>query len=160
MADETTITIQADDAEEAFFATVHMLRGSIIMNFSHAEFLFADLYYRALCLPEYAHLSNAFPYTVKARIKNLKILFSLPGPLQKFEAEVLQFIDRLREFEQLRQYFAHGLLVIYPKPDGIARISFRAYSKSKRSGPILGEMSGSLEVLYSEDKKSANMTIL
>ena len=81
------------------------------------------------------------------------MIFSMPGPLKKFEAEVLLVVDQLREFEQLRQYIAHDLLVIYPKPDGITRISFRAYCKPKGSGPILGEMSGSLEVLYAEDKK-------
>ena len=83
MADETAVTIHADDAEEAFFATAHMLRGSIITSFSHAEFLFADLYYRTLRLPEYAHLPKHLSLHCKITDQQFEDDFFHAGSAQK-----------------------------------------------------------------------------
>lgn len=60
--ERSEFTLTASDQEEADIRAVQLIRGAIITAYAQVEFLLADLYLRARCIPEYAHLDNRFTY--------------------------------------------------------------------------------------------------
>ena len=130
------VVIDAGDPEETFLHTVHLLRGAIITQFAHVEFMFADLFFRALRRPEYGSLPATMPYRVKERIARVKQLATMDGPISAYAPKLLQVADVLVEFENLRQYMAHGNLTVEFDADPPA-VFFQVYDKPKGSGPVL-----------------------
>lgn len=123
------ITIDAGNEEEAVLRAVHMLRGAIITSFSHVEFQLVDLYFRATRRPEYSGVAVKFPYTLESRIKYLNKLADLPGPLNNYRDEIRSVSGGLLQFEKIRHFLAHGMLVYYFDPAAQLPISFRMYNK-------------------------------
>lgn len=130
------ITIDAGDDEESYLKASHLIRGEIISKYASVEFMMADLYFRAIRLTEYSHLPIKLPYQVKRRINTLKKLALMNGPIERYRAEILGMSDRFLEFEDIRQFMAHGNM--------FARFGTSApylecfvYDQPKNSGPIL-----------------------
>lgn len=130
------VEIDAGDAEETWLKVAHLLRGAIITQFAHVEFMFADLYFRALQLPEYRSLPAKLPYLVRKRIARVKQLAAMDGPISAYGTELLGVADGLTEFEDLRQFMAHGHMTVQFDADP-PTIAFQVYDQPKDSGPIL-----------------------
>ena len=133
------VVIDAGDAEETWLKVAHLLRGAIITQFAHVEFMFADLYFRALRHPEYRSMPVRMPYRVKERIARVKQLATMSGPISAYGPELLGVADGLAEFENLRQYMAHGNMTIRFDANPPS-IFFSMYDQPKGSGPVLRVM--------------------
>jgi len=78
------------------------LRGKIITGYAQVEFLLADISVK---------LNMNFPYLLKDRIKEAKKIVERPG-YEKYRAELFEICDRLVEYDDLRHFMAHGLVMI------------------------------------------------
>ena len=130
------VVIDAGEAEETWLKVAHLIRGGIITQFAHVEFMFADLYFRALRRPEYGSLPAKLPYRVRQRVARVKQLAAMDGPISAYSSELLGVADGLAEFEDLRQYMAHGHMTVRFDTDPPA-IFFQVYDQPKDSGSIL-----------------------
>lgn len=126
--------MSGDFAETAKAMVNHAvwLRGTIITNYAHIEFLLADICVKAWQKPKYQHLSTSFPYKTETRIKAVRELFDAEGPLKKHRSGVDPALDELLTFEELRHFIAHGLMIVTPYPDD-PKLEFRLY-QTKRQG--------------------------
>jgi hypothetical protein len=106
------------------------LRGNIITSYAHIEFLLADICLKAWQLPEYAHFAGAFPYKTDSRIKAARALFEGEGPLKQYREGIQPALDELLDFEELRHFVAHGLLIVN------ATLEYRLYRTTKQGTAI------------------------
>jgi len=90
-----------------------------------------------LAKKEYAHLSGTFPYKTESRIKAVRRLFEIDGPLKLYFPGVQPVLDKLLDFEELRHLVADGLVIVTPMPPDDARLEYRLYSTTKK-GPAIG----------------------
>ncbi|WP_143012360.1 hypothetical protein [Methylobacterium phyllostachyos] len=142
------LTIDAGNAEETFLVSTQLLRGKIINHFANVEFIFADLHFRARQLSAYSWLSPDLPYTIKKRIASVKALATADGPLRIYEKDLLAIANELPRFEKLRQFVAHGnMLVDFKRERPI--IIFHVYDQPKQSQPILSERKNTLQEFHS-----------
>lgn len=125
--EEYDLTLTASDQEEADIRTIHLLRGAIITAYSQVEFLLADLYFRARHLQEYSYLPNKFPYKLEAKLKRLKSIADLPGPIEQFRQELHAAVDGILQLEKIRHFMDHGILIDRKQETGKNQISFRGY---------------------------------
>lgn len=139
--EQADLTILASDQDEADIRTIHLLRGAVITAYSMVEFLLADLYFRARCLEEYAHLPNKLPYKLETKIKKLKAVANLPGPISEFRQELHVAADGILQFEKIRHFMAHGLMVSENN-----QIIFRGYVEINGQ-PALEILRGDIQLL-------------
>ena len=125
--EQTDLTIMALDQDEANIRTIHLLRGAIITAYSLVEFLLADLYFRARCLQEYSHLPRKLPYKLETKIKKLKAVADLPGPISQYRQELHVAAEGILQFEKVRHFMVHGLMIDGKDDAGISQIIFRGY---------------------------------
>jgi hypothetical protein len=111
------------------------LRGTVITNYAHIEFLLADICVKAWQQPQYRHLSTSFPYKTETRIKAVRELFDADGPLQKHRSGVDPALDELLNFEELRHFIAHGLMIVTPYLDD-PKLEYRLYQTKKEGYSI------------------------
>ncbi|MCX4196789.1 hypothetical protein OMR07_15425 [Methylobacterium organophilum] len=130
------ITIDAGDDEESYLKASHLVRGEIISKYASVEFMMADVYFRAIRLPEYNNLPIKLPYQVKRRISALKNLALMDGPIERYRDEILSMSDRLLEFEDIRQFMAHGNMFAR-FGTSTPHLECFVYDQPKNSGPVL-----------------------
>ena len=129
----------SDDVSDESKALVNhaiYLRGNIITSYAHIEFLLADICLKAWQLPEYARLAGAFPYKTDSRIKAARTLFEVDGPLRPYREGIQTALDKLLNFEELRHFVAHGLLIVTPMPPSDAMLQYRLYRTTKQGTAI------------------------
>lgn len=74
------------------------LRGRILTSYAQVEFLLADFAVK---------LELKFPYRIADRLKAAKRSAAKPG-YEPYKQELEEICDRLLEFDDLRNYMAHG----------------------------------------------------
>jgi hypothetical protein len=129
----------SDDVSDESKAIVNpavYLRGNIITSYAHIEFLLADICLKAWQLGEYAHLARPFPYKTDSRIKAVRALFEGEGPLKPHREGTQQALDKLLNFEELRHFIAHGLMIVTPMPPSDAMSQYRLYRTTKQGTVI------------------------
>jgi hypothetical protein len=104
---------------------VQRLRGVILNSYAQVEFLAADFAVKCKHLPQYNELVKKFPYATKKRVEAVKEIATAPGPISPYRVELTSQIGRLLQFEELRNFMAHGFLSITPSLD--PRLEFRMY---------------------------------
>jgi hypothetical protein len=113
------------------------LRGSIIHAYAHIEYLLADICLQAWKTSQYAHLATPFPYKTDSRIKAVRLLFDSDGPLKSYRDDLRPVLDDLLNFEEMRHFVAHGVMVVKATgPAGIP-LEFRLFRTTKK-GPEIG----------------------
>jgi hypothetical protein len=112
------------------------LRGSIITSYAHIEFLLADICLKAWKMSEYTHLAGPFPYKTDSRIKAVRALFDHAGPLKLYREGIQPTLDELLNFEELRHFVTHGLLIVTPMQTRDVMSQYRLYRTTKR-GPAI-----------------------
>jgi hypothetical protein len=126
----------SDAGREMVNQAVH-IRGSIITSYAHIEFLLADICVKAWRRSEYASLATAFPYKTDTRIKAVRKLFDVDGPLKTYSSGIQPVLDELLNFEELRHFVAHGLLIVTPmRGPGGAKLEYRLYRTTKDGAKI------------------------
>jgi hypothetical protein len=88
------------------------LRGAIITSFAQVEFLLADLAVKCQRFPEYESMLAKFPYKLEDRMKAIQRLLEVPGPLAAYRKEAEPLIAKIIDYEELRHFLAHGLLMM------------------------------------------------
>jgi hypothetical protein len=116
----------------------HFLRNGIISSYAHVEFLLTELNVRSRQLPEYAEIAAGFPYRLESKIARVKELVTGLGPLNKYADDLLALVDRLSVYEELRQFMAHGLMVVSTRETATAPIVFRTYRMAGKTGEEYG----------------------
>jgi hypothetical protein len=61
---------------------------------------------------EYESLVQKFPYKLEDRLRAAQKLIAAPGPLAVYREEMEMIIDRILEFEELRHFMAHKLIIV------------------------------------------------
>jgi hypothetical protein len=149
-----------DVSEEVKAVTNHAVwvRGTIISSYAHIEFLLADLCLKAWKMPEYAHLAGAFPYKIDSRLKAVGKLFEAVGPLKSYRPGIEPALDELLKLEDLRQFVAHGLMIITPTPPPNGpTVEYRLYRVTKDGVEIAFHEASALELVDAAVKISDSL---
>jgi hypothetical protein len=131
------------------------LRGAIITSYAQIEHLLVDIIVRCQPMPEYAQLPQGFPYKLTTRIARVRKLVGMRGPLAKYQSDFENIVGELQQYEQLRHFMAHGLLVVRNSEDGSHSLTYRMYRETK--GPTVeeGTIVSNLEELGNAAKQIA-----
>jgi len=84
-----------------------LLRGKIIAGYSLVEYVLADISVR---------LDLKFPYRIKDRIKAVKQIVHRPE-YQAYRNDFHRVCDELLRYDDLRNFLAHGIMVLETSPD-------------------------------------------
>jgi hypothetical protein len=106
------------------------IRGQIITSYAQIEFLLADFAVRCQRLPDYAQVSEKFPFSVAKRIARVREIVSMPGPLLVYRGRFEEITAELRDYEELRHFMAHGLLTVYGTGLDSNRLVYRMYQQT------------------------------
>jgi hypothetical protein len=120
----------SDESKEIVNHAVY-LRGNIITSYAHIEFMLADICLKAWQMGQYQHLAGTFPYKTDSRIRTVRTLFEVEGPLKQYREGIQPALDKLLSFEELRHFVAHGLLIVTPMPPDDAMLQYRLYRTTK-----------------------------
>jgi hypothetical protein len=63
-------------------------------------------------------------------------LFEGDGPLKPYREGIQPALDELLNFEDLRHFVAHGLLIVTPMPPSDAMLQYRLYRTTKQETAI------------------------
>jgi hypothetical protein len=134
MSDDFSEDVSEEDS--ALVNDAVYLRGNIITSYAHIEFLLADICLKAWQLGEYAHLAGPFPYKIESRIRAVRALLEIDGPLKAYREGIQPALDTLLDFEERRHFIAHGLLIVTPMPPSDAMLEYRLYRTTKQGTAI------------------------
>ena len=112
---------------EEFVTASHSLRGAIVNAYAQVEFMLADLVARCRELPEYASEISKLPYGVDARVKAIKKLCAMAGPLNEFQRDLVPIADKLLELENDRHFLTHGFAICEHDKKGNVRLVLRRF---------------------------------
>jgi hypothetical protein len=88
--------------QKALIEEATYLRGKIIRSYSQVEFLLADLSVK---------LDLKFPYRISKRIAAAKWITEREG-YESYKEELGRVCDELLEYDELRNFMAHGFMTI------------------------------------------------
>lgn len=95
------------------------LRGRIVMSYSQVEFLLADISVK---------LDLKFPYLIKDRIKAVRRISERAG-YEIYKDEMSKVCDELLQYDELRNFMAHGWMEIHTDLKDNHRLGFRLYQR-------------------------------
>jgi hypothetical protein len=127
------------DEDRAMVSDAVFTRGSIITSYAHIEYLLADFCLQAWKRSEYTHLRGVFPYKTESRIRAVRKLLESDGPLKLYCEALQPVLDDLLDFEEIRHFVAHGVMVVKATPPTGARIEYQLFRTTKE-GPQLGAL--------------------
>jgi hypothetical protein len=137
---------EPSNLQKSLVTEAAFLRGQIIGSYAQVEFLLADLAVRCSVRPEYHEHLRKFPYKLESRLKAVRQLAELPGPIHFYRDELVPLIDQILKYEELRHFMAHGLLVIKTQgPNHL--LQFRLYDTKDKGQLALGIIETTCEQL-------------
>jgi hypothetical protein len=149
-----SVDISFDATNEGLGQIANHLRGAILTSFAHVEFMCTDLIAGCLNHPTYAPtLRGTLPFPLEKKLALTKKLFSLSGPLSKYQAEALPLIDRLLDFERIRHFMAHGMMLVDAADPDSLTIHFRIYEHAKSGKIALATMEVSPEQFVEDSRE-------
>lgn len=107
---------------------VMQLRGAYVAAIGTVETILTELAIRASKDPAYTTVRSNFPSRRPDRIKFLKRVTELPGPLSRYRLLILSIVRRFEEGLSMRDVFAHGRMQILSGPGENATIKLQDYS--------------------------------
>jgi hypothetical protein len=119
------------------------LRGSIIHSYAHIEYSLADICLQAWKTSHYSNLKTSFPYKTDSRIKAVRGLLEIDGPLRSYLGELQPVLDDLLDFEEMRHFVAHGIMVVRTPELNDTPVEFRLFRTTK-NGPQIGTLNTSV----------------
>jgi hypothetical protein len=97
------------------------LRGRIVASYAHVEFLLADLVVK---------LDLRFPYLIEARIKAVKRIAERQG-YEIYKADLERICAELLQYDELRNFMAHGFLSLTVDRKGNHQFEFLRYQREE-----------------------------
>jgi hypothetical protein len=95
------------------------LRGRILTSYAQIEFLLADLSVK---------LELKFPYLINDRIKAAKRIAERPG-YESYREVLHQVCDDLLQYDEIRNFMAHGFLMLTTDKKGNHEFDMRRYQR-------------------------------
>jgi len=95
------------------------LRGRILTSYSQVEFLLADISVK---------LGLKFPYLVRKRISAVKRIADRPG-FEIYQVELERVCDDLLRYDELRNFMAHGFMMLHVDKIEDHRLEYRMYQR-------------------------------
>ncbi len=132
MAKPSQANEQGLDAATLAINEAIYFRGLFVQRYSGIEFAVSELLTRARLLPEYSLLLD-LPFTWPGKVRMLRTLLNLPGPVQSYKGVLLPPIDELRAFKVHRHMMVHGLMAARMTDAGM-QIRVRSYDHVKGFG--------------------------
>lgn len=110
----------------------HAWRGAIVNSYAQIEFLLADLVSRCRMFPQYDAATARLPFGANQRVKAVKKLCELSGPLQPYTTDLVLIAEKLLEFEELRHFLTHGFCTCLFTPRGEIALRFQRFDPAKK----------------------------
>lgn len=98
------------------------LRGRILTAYSQVEFLLADISVK---------LDLNFPYRINNRIKAVKCIAERSG-YEIYKEDLTKVCDELLEYDELRNFMAHGFMILTTDKKGQHELEYRLYQREDR----------------------------
>ena len=105
------------------------LRGWIANGYSQVEYLLGDIVTQAFLLENYAHIAERLPHKVENRIRLVRSLLQIDGPLSEFIDDIEAIIADFEVHHDLRNLLAHGFCSAHHTPDGDFGLEFRKWHR-------------------------------
>ncbi|HKY82296.1 hypothetical protein [Novosphingobium sp.] len=119
-----------DQAEiHAIIEEAMRLRGWIANSYAQIEFLLGDLIGRCREFPEYAPHAQTVTHSATRRIKKVRAMLALGGPLEPFAADLGSLMDAFEQNDEIRNLMAHGFCTFHYTPTGDAGLMFRKFDR-------------------------------
>ena len=122
---------EADAANRAYNEAIY-LRGLFVHRYSGIEFAVSELLTRARVLPDYSTFED-LRFKWQSKVKMLRAMLDMPGPLHSYRDDLLGPIDELPLFQVYRDMLVHGLMTARDEGVGI-QIKVRSYDHVKGFG--------------------------
>ncbi|WAC23443.1 hypothetical protein [Blastomonas sp. SL216] len=103
--------LRDDDSELATINEAIRLRGLFIHRYSGIEFSVSELIVRAREHPTYRALGD-LPKPWARKVKRLKTLFKMDGPIKAYAADMRSTFEGFRSFETNRHFLVHAMMTI------------------------------------------------
>lgn len=91
-------------------------RGFTIMAYAQVEWYLAKLILEGKVYEQYQQIDLSFSQDAKTRVEKVKAMLKVDGPFSPYGDKLINAMDEVLTYEELRNYAAHGLLV-RPDPD-------------------------------------------
>lgn len=111
-------------------------RGTILTAYAQVDSLFTDLMMRSQALPGYERVFSGLPYTSSEKVRVLTKVLAVEGEFSRYRGALSPLIGGLSEFEKLRHFMAHGLLIIRTHKADWHELIYRMWVKSKGQPPM------------------------
>ena len=117
-----------DEAEiHAIIEEGMRLRGWIANSYAQIEYLLGDLIGRCREFPEYLPHTQTVTHSAARRIKKVRSMVALGGPLEPFGADLVALMDAFEQHDEIRNLLAHGFCTFHYTPTGDAGLMFRKF---------------------------------
>ena len=113
---------EPSDHQKSLIEQVTYLRGRILTAYAQVEFLLADISVK---------LDLKFPYRIKDRITAAKRIGDRPG-FEAYKAELDRVCDELLIYDEMRNFMAHGFLILMTDKKDNHQFEFRMYERTKQ----------------------------
>lgn len=121
---------QMDEAEiHAIIEEGMRLRGWIANSYAQIEYLLGDLIGRCREFPEYLPHTQTVTHSAARRIKKVRSMVALGGPLEPFGADLVALMDAFEQHDEIRNLLAHGFCTFHYTPTGDAGLMFRKFDR-------------------------------
>jgi hypothetical protein len=118
---------QPEDEHMALYERGIYLRGLFIQRYAAIEFSLTHLLMMARQHPLY-NMHGDLPFPLKSKLKRLKKICALDGPIKPFASELLGMVDYFMQLEEDRHFLAHGLMATKMNSEGERILAFRLYN--------------------------------
>lgn len=99
--------------EDDELARALILRSAILWSYSHVEQKVTDIVVRCSHEADYREVSEKPPFSSAARVKYLRKVLAIPGPLFRFKRLGLAILDRYDASREIRNRMAHADMEVY-----------------------------------------------
>ena len=106
------------------------LRGWITNSYAQIEFLLGDLILRCRVYSEYSDCTASLPHGAPDRVKRVRRMLAVPGPISLFADDLTGIIDRFENRHETRNLLAHGFCEYLVTPQGDSGLKFQKWHRS------------------------------
>lgn len=122
--------VRMDEAEiHAIIEQAMQHRGWIANSYAQIEYLLGDLIGRCREFPDYAAHTGHVTHSAARRIKKVRAMLALGGPLDPFSENLAALLDDFEASDQVRNLLAHGFCTFHHTPTGDAGLTFRKFDR-------------------------------
>ena len=106
------------------------LRGWITNSYAQIEFLLGDLILRCRVFSEYADCTATLPHGAPDRVKRVRRILAVQGPISVFANDLNSIIDHFENGHDTRNLLAHGFCEYLVTPEGDSGLQFQKWHRS------------------------------